>query len=108
LFHISGIERGHYKTNGCPAILFVPHASNYDPICLVGVCLPRKINQSTSEIRNTHKEEMNGDDQTKGNCSFTRTSTLTRLHTPEVYASAVMKASKQTQRKKSLQRFEYR
>jgi hypothetical protein len=67
---------------------------NHDPIHLPGVCLPRKINQSISKVRNTHEAETNFDNKTMVNDRLRRMSTLTRLRTPAIYASAVMKASK--------------
>jgi len=93
-FQFSQIERGHYETNGWPSILFVTNSSNYDPINFPGVFLPNKVNHSISKVWNTHDAETNVDNKTRVNYSLTRMSTLARLHTPAIYASAVMKASK--------------
>jgi hypothetical protein len=50
--------------------------------------------KSISKVWNIHEAETNIDNKTTVNYSLTRMSTLARLHTPAIYASAVMKASK--------------
>jgi hypothetical protein len=68
-FQFSQMERKHYETNRWPSILFVPNGSNCDPISHPGVCLHRHINQSISEVWNTHEAETKVDNKTKVNSS---------------------------------------